>query len=473
MSVAIVWFRHDLRLADNPALASACAEYTKVIPLYVYDSNSTSSWAHGGASRWWLDHSLRRFSASLAKLGTKLVIANGKPYDVITQLVKKHKIGAVHWNRVYEPDAVDRERKIRKALREPDVEVNSFNAALINEPWAIENLSNKPYRVFTPYWKKCLVNGIDVPLISAPSSIPAIPKGVKGVSIKSLELIDPIPWHADFGRYWTPGEEGAYAALDEFLDGVVDDYDLGRDLPAKAGTSRISPHLHFGEISPRQVVSAVRREARSENDAARFLSEIGWREFAHHLLYHFPHTVDSPLNEKFAKFPWRRSYKKDLRCWQQGQTGIPLVDAGMRELWQTGWMHNRVRMIVASFLIKNLRIHWIEGAKWFWDTLVDADLASNSMGWQWCAGSGADASPYFRIFNPVTQGERFDKQGVYVRKWVPEIAALPDKYLHKPAMAPASVLLEAGIELGKDYPSPIVDLKTSREVALNAYKRIK
>ncbi len=460
-------------MADNPALAAACDEYSQLIPLYIHDKNTNDAWAHQGASLWWLDQSLRALDDSMKKLKSKLIIKSGDPSKIITTLIADHKVDAIHWNRQYEPSSIARDAAIKKSLRERDIEVSSFNAALINEPWTIENLSNKPYRVFTPYWKKCLSNGIDAPLISAPASIPGMPKRVKGLTIDTLELIDPIPWHAEFDQYWTPGEEGAYAALDNFLDEAVDDYDLGRDLPAKAGTSRLSPHLHFGEIGPRQVVAAVRREARSENDAARFLSEIGWREFAHHLLYHFPHTVDSPLNKKFSKFPWRRSYKKDLRSWQQGQTGIPLIDAGMRQLWQTGWMHNRVRMVVASFLVKNLRIHWLEGAKWFWDTLVDADLASNTMGWQWCAGSGADAAPYFRIFNPITQGERFDKQAEYVRQWVPEIAALPNKYIHKPASAPAAILAEVGIELGRDYPYPIADLKVSREAALNAYQKIK
>ncbi len=473
MSTAIVWFRQDLRLADNPSLVEAVSQHQQIIPLYIHSYTDAGEWTHSGASLWWLHHSLTSLTESLQGLGSDLLIQQGEAQEVLAKLVSAEQVIAIYWNRQYEPWAIHRDKQLKESFSEQGLEVKSFNAALINEPWTVSTKTETPYRVFTPYWKNCLAAGIDRPLLSQPKQLPALPKGLAGESIESLGLLDPINWHASFDDYWAPGEEGAHAALADFLEGTVNDYDTGRDVPGVTGTSRLSAHLHFGEISPRQVVAAVRREQRSEDDANRYVSEIGWREFAHHLLFHYPHTVDQPLNAKFEHFPWRQDYDDDLSRWQQGQTGIPLVDAGMRELWHTGWMHNRVRMVVASFLIKNLQVHWLEGARWFWDTLVDADLASNTMGWQWCAGSGADAAPYFRIFNPVTQGERFDGAGDYVRKWVPELAHMPKKFLHKPSLAPVEVLLEAGVVMDENYPSPMVDLKESRQRALDAYQEIK
>ncbi len=473
MSTALVWFRQDLRLADNPALVEAVSQHQNIIPLYIHSSSEAGEWAHTGASLWWLHHSLSSLNESLQSLGSALHIVQGEVQQVLSDIIAQQKVDAIYWNRQYEPWAIKRDQQLKETFLAQDLEVKSFNAALVNEPWTIKTKTETPYRVFTPYWKNCLAAGIDRTIFDQPQQLPPLPKRLKSESIESLALLDPITWHAQFDQYWTPGEQGAHDALNEFLDDSVNHYDHGRDVPGVVGTSRLSAHLHFGEISPRQVVAAVRREQSSESDANRYVSEIGWREFGYHLMFHYPHTVDQPLNDKFKHFPWRQDYAEDLEKWQQGQTGIPLVDAGMRELWQTGWMHNRVRMVVASFLIKNLQIHWLEGARWFWDTLVDADLASNTMGWQWCAGSGADAAPYFRIFNPVTQGERFDADGDYVRKWVPELAHMPKKYLHKPSLTPDEVLNEAGVVINETYPAPMVDLKESRLQALEAYQEIK
>ncbi|MGD8498701.1 MAG: deoxyribodipyrimidine photo-lyase, partial [Chromatiales bacterium] len=347
------------------------------------------------------------------------------------------------------------------------------------EPWTLLKDDGQPYKVFTPFWKACLRRGLDTSLRQAPTSMPEVPRRIATGSLDALELLPRIGWDSGLREGWRVGEQAASDRLESFLDDAAASYPDDRNRPDLVGTSRLSPHLHFGEISPRQIAAAVDRFVGGHQrkgivkGTESFVREVGWREFAYHLLYHFPNTTETPLDQRFAKFPWAKNYSKALEAWQHGQTGIPIVDAGMRELWHTGWMHNRVRMIVASLLTKNLLIPWQEGTRWFWDTLVDADLANNTLGWQWTAGCGADAAPYFRIFNPVLQGEKFDPTGEYVRQWVPEIARLPDKYLNKPWEAAESVLSEAQVKLGKDYPEPIVDLKGSRERALERFDRIK
>ncbi|MGD8310060.1 MAG: deoxyribodipyrimidine photo-lyase, partial [Chromatiales bacterium] len=323
--------------------------------------------------------------------------------------------------------------------------------------------------VFTPFWKACLRRPPPAAPLAAPEKLPPCPD-VDSLALDALGLLPRIPWDAGLRETWRPGEAGALRRLDGFCRKGLDAYADARERPAVVGTSRLSPRLHFGELSPRQVWWRAVREDSPGGEA--FLRELGWREFAHHLLHHSPETLERPMDRRFEAFPWRED-PEALRAWQSGRTGIPLVDAGMRELWHTGWMHNRVRMVVASLLTKNLRIHWLEGARWFWDTLVDADLANNTLGWQWVAGCGADAAPYFRIFNPVTQGQRYDPEGAYVRRWVPEIGRLPDRWVHRPWQAPEKVLREAGIRLGSDYPEPIVDLKESRREALAAYEQVK
>jgi deoxyribodipyrimidine photo-lyase len=454
VSATLLWLRQDLRLADHPALQAAIARGAPVIPVFLWAPHEEAPWEPGAASRWWLHRSLASLRRDLEARGSRLVIravggagGAGSSLGALRTLLRETGATAVHWSRRYEPAVVARDRIIKDALRAEGIEARSFNAALLTEPWDVQNLSGKPFQVFTPFWRKVSA-GLDPGTPSpAPRSIPAPAKWPKSLALDALDLLPKIPWDAGFTGYWRPGEAGAAANLDSFLDGPVEGYGDRRNFPAERGTSRLSPHLHFGEVSPRQVWHAAPKWRTSQ-----FMAEIGWREFAHHLLWHFPHTTDAPLRSDFLRFPWRED-ARHLRAWQRGLTGVPMVDAGMRELWHTGWMHNRVRMVVGSFLVKNLRLHWLEGARWFWDTLVDADLASNTLGWQWCAGCGADAAPYFRVFNPESQAEKFDPDGGYRRRWVPEAAA--------PGAARGA------------YPAPIVDLKASRVAALEAFASLR
>lgn len=351
--------------------------------------------------------------------------------------------------------------------------MQTFNASLLFEPWEIENKSGKPYQVFTPFWKMCMSKGVPGELLPPPKDLPAPEEWPESLSTDELSLLPEIDWDKGIRETWTPGENGAQDRLRQFVSHGIEDYARGRDEPALETTSRLSPHLHFGEIGPRQIWHAIQHAGLGREQAAdKFLSELGWREFSHHLLHHFPGTSEHALREEFRSFPWEHDDAL-FKAWQRGRTGYPFVDAGMRELWHTGWMHNRARMIVASFLTKDLLLPWQEGARWFWDTLVDADLANNTQGWQWTAGCGADAAPYFRIFNPVSQGEKFDAQGEYVRRWAPELAKLPDKYVHRPWDAPEEVLDEAEVVLGETYPKRIVDHSEARIRALDAYETVK
>lgn len=404
-------------------------------------------------------------------LGGRLLLRVGPALETLRDLITETGAEAVYWNRLYEPAAIARDTEIKQTLRDAGVTTASANASLLFEPWSVANKQGLPFRVFTPFWKSLLNIGLPDRPLPAPDLSGRLvdPADCAQAPLDGLELLPDIPWDHGLARAWQPTRAAGVARLDEFLATNLRRYDEGRDLPGEDWVSRLSPYLHFGQLGPREIVAAT---PKGDPGGAAFLREIGWREFAHYQLYHFPHTTDAPMDVRFDGFPWRKA-DNELRAWQQGQTGIPLVDAGMRELWETGWMHNRVRMIVASFLTKNLLLPWQEGARWFWDTLVDADLASNSLGWQWTAGSGADAAPYFRVFNPVLQGQKFDKRGVYVRRWVPEIADLPDKYLHQPWEAPADVMAAAGIRLGEDYPAPICDLKASRQRALAVWDQLK
>ncbi len=454
MKPVIVWFRQDLRLSDNPALRAAVVSGAPIIPLFILDDAAAGDWPWGGASRWWLHHSLTALDKALKG---HLVLKKGDEAKIILALVKQTDADAIVWNRCYEPSMVERDHKLADALAEQGVPVTTFNAALLHEPWELKTKTGKPFRVFTPFWKAMRQKDVDKPH-PAPRNIKF--HRVKGDSLKSWKLLPTRPdWAKEFD--WTPGEAGAQDALYDFLDDIAD-YGAARDLPGRDGTSRLSPHLHWGEISPRQIWHAVSTHGHSEG-AQIFLKELGWREFCTQLLFHNPKLPAKPLDTRFAKFQWRRN-EKDFTAWTRGRTGIPIVDAGMRQLWQTGWMHNRVRMIVASFLIKHLGIHWAKGEAWFWDCLVDADLSNNSANWQWVAGCGADAAPFFRIFNPVLQGEKFDKTGAYVRKFVPELAQVPDRYLHKPWEMDAPPA---------NYPKPIVDLKIGRDRALAAFRALK
>jgi len=477
-SPSIVWFRIDLRLGDNPALQAAIRRGGPVVPVFIWAPDEEAPWQPGAASRWWLHQSLASLDESLRRIGSRLTVRAGLTLDTLRTLARKTGAGAVFWNRRYEPAVIERDTKIKETLAADGLVIESFNGALLNEPWTIVNQSRKPFQVFTPFWKHCLAATSPREPTAAPRAFPGPTNWPERLPISALKLEPEINWADGIRAAWQPGEAGAHARLNRFLKEAYLDYGVERDHPGTAGTSRLSPHLHFGEISPRQVWRAVRRHADSSGiseavwRSSRYLAEVGWREFAHHLLYHFPHTPAKPLRAEFANFPWHRDAAL-LKAWQKGLTGYPIVDSGMRELWTTGWMHNRVRMIVASFLVKDLLIPWQDGARWFWDTLVDADLSQNTLGWQWTAGCGADAAPFFRIFNPVTQGAKFDPQGLYVRRWCPELSALPDEWLHQPWQAPRDVLINAGVELGRTYPEPILIHSIAREVALEAFAQIR
>ncbi len=477
---AIVWFRQDLRLSDNPALVAALENHQRVIPVYIHATAEPAEWQHGAASNWWLHHSLKSLASDLRELGSRLIIRNGNDsQSAIYELIEQTRASHVYWNRLYEPHHIKRDKLIKQALIDQGVEVKSFNSSLLNEPWQVAKQDGDPFRVFTPFWKSCVKSGLPGNTCEQADRLPAVNSRIKSTRLESLQLLPRVRWDSSFSDYWQPGEAGAHQHLDDFLDDAVINYQDDRNRPDITGTSMLSPHLHFGEISPRQIIEKTSQYANISSQQGIitntdcFIREVGWREFAYHLLYHFPHTVEKPLYDRFDDFPWEKNYSRNLRAWQQGLSGIPIVDAGMRQLWQTGWMHNRVRMIVASFLTKNMLIPWQEGARWFWDTLVDADLANNTLGWQWTAGCGADAAPYFRIFNPVTQAEKFDPMRSYIRQWIPEIAELPNKYLAQPWITPAGILDEYGLKLDKNYPRPIVDLKATRERALERYQTIK
>lgn len=472
MSLALVWLRRDLRLTDNAALAAACARHTHVLPIFIWAPEEEAPWTPGAASQVWLHHSLAALERALRARGSSLVLRRGPSLDVLLTLARESGACAVYWNRLYEPALVARDARVKAALCAAGLEAESFNGALLAEPWELKTSTGGAYRVFTPFWRALetrLRAARDVghtpqpapPHILAPRTTPP------SLPLAALELLPRIRWDEALIAHWQPGESGALARLEGFLGGAVGTYRERRDFPTQAATSRLSPHLHFGEISPLTIVARIEAELagdalRPSSGAEWFLRELAWREFAHHLLYHFPHTAEAPLDERFNSFPWRprEEYAGDLRAWQRGATGIPIVDAGMRELWVTGWMHNRVRMIVASLLTKNLLIPWQAGARWFWDTLMDAGLANNTLGWQWTAGCGADAAPYFRMFNPVLQSQKFDPQGLYLKRWLPELRELEGKALHAPWTAPVPP---------RAYFPPICDLAATRARALAAF----
>ena len=573
MNHTILWFSQDLRLADNPALDAAVARGGAVLPVYVWQPDAEGAWAPGAASQWWLRQSLESLDAALRTRGSRLILRAGDPAEQLARLARETQAGALVCARRYEPAAIATLARVARALGQAGIHFQAVQSGLLFDPEEIATKSGEPYKVFTPFYRACLAAideapqrmapRIDGPPPHVPARLPAPARWPQSLSFDQMPWPEKQKWLAGIKAAWRPGEAGAHERLRAFLDQPLGAYDRQRDLPAQAGTSRLSPHLHFGEISPRQVWSAVTQRVHSaQTDGARqslrasagrrqtafgqppssdgesapptssrtaradsarqsqrtsacrlqpafrqppssdggpahpqsakpasaglldgidpsgaeaFLRQILWREFAHHLLFHFPETPLAPLRPDFARFPWDSgaTAQRALQAWQQGRTGYPIVDAGMRELWATGWMHNRVRMIAASFLTKDLRIAWQDGARWFWDTLVDADLANNTFGWQWTAGCGADAAPYFRIFNPALQGARFDPDGAYIRHWVPELARLPARHIHEPWKAPAAALADAGVALGQTYPAPIVDHATARLRALAAYEAIR
>lgn len=471
---AVCWFRQDLRVSDNPALRAAC-ERGRVLPVYILDDVNAGDFAMGGASRLYLHHSLESLGRSLKGA---LRFYRGDALGVLCTLAEKLKVDAVYWNRCYDPWRMERDKRIKAHLRGMGVEVHSFNASLLWEPWTVSKGDGAPYAVFTPYYRRGCLGGepprapVPAPALDAlENSGAAWDTAAAGLELAELGLPAKRYWGKKIAACWTAGERAAQKRLAEFIQEGLGHYKGGRDFPDKPYVSRMSPHLHFGEVSPNQLWYAV-RGAGDDEHVDHYCSELGWREFSYYQLYHHPDLPRANLQVKFNRYPWADDAEA-LEAWKRGRTGIPFVDAGMRELWQTGYMHNRVRMVVGSFLVKNLGIHWRRGEEWFWDTLVDADLASNSASWQWAAGCGADAAPFFRIFNPVLQGRKFDPEGGYVRRFVPEIAPLPIKYLFDPWNAPREVLDKAGIQLGTTYPRPLVDLGESRRAALAAYSALR
>lgn len=469
MPTALVWLRNDLRLDDHPALRTALEEGYTPIPVYIHAPAEEGAWAPGAASEAWRSRSLIALDEDLRSRGSQLLVRHGPSAETLQQLMAESGAEAVFWNRKYEPATQARDAALKKQLREQGLKVRSFNAALFFEPWQLATQQGRPYQVFTPFWRTAQAQWRVPEQWDAPARLPPVPASLADDSAASLKPTPQPEGDRGFWEFWQPGEAGAREALEVFADGALQGYRTDRDRPDRVGTSRLSPHLHFGEIAPWRISQALENErsARNGADIDAYVRQLGWREFAYHLLHHFPETAERDLNPRFRDFGWAEPDLAMLAAWQRGRTGVPIVDAGMRELWATGYMHNRARMIVASFLTKHLRYHWSHGARWFWETLVDADLANNTLGWQWTAGTGADASPYFRVFNPVTQAERFDLDGDYIARWVPELAALPLPLRFAPWRQPESLAAVA-----PDYPrQPIVDLDAGRDAAIAAYRR--
>ncbi len=480
-SATLVWFRHDLRLADHPALYRAAGRGGPVVPVFIWAPEEEGDWPPGGAHRWWLHHSLTKLGERLRSKGSGLVLRTGPSLATLRDLIASTGADAVYWNARLDPAPRQRDAEIADALRADGIEVKTFASRILHDPDAVRTTTDGPYHVYTPFRAKFeetveVGDPLDVPRMGERTTPDDWPESADLDSFGLLpEAQDGVDWAEAMADFWTPGERAAHALLHRFLDDELIDYAEDRNRPDEDGTSHFSPYLHHGELSPRQVWHRVNNWVRngSMREAADvFLGEIIWREFSYHILHHYPTLPTEPLKGKFEKFDWQVDDEALLR-WQRGQTGYPIVDAGMRQLWALGWMHNRVRMIVGSFLTKDLMIPWQEGERWFWDTLVDADLANNAMNWQWVAGSGPDAQPFFRVFNPVSQGEKHDPDGAYVRAWIPELKDVPTTYIHAPWTAPDEMLEAAGVVLGTTYPEPIVDHSDARNRALAAYAEIK
>ncbi len=475
MRAAVVWMRNDLRLTDNPALCSAIASHDVVAPVVVWSPEEAGAWALGSAARAWRSRSLEALAASITSRGGTLTVLSGPAAEALIGCAMTIGADTVVWNRRYEPSLAAVDDSVRRKLESAGITVRVLPGSLLVEPDALATRSGGPFKVFTPFYNAALRAGEDLPL-PAPERIPSpatLPSGVPLEALPSTSGNAP-----DIDRFWTPGERGAEMAAERFFSDSVDDYEQDRERPDIDGTSRLSPHIAFGEISPRTLRARIDENVRCNGEchisegAASFARQLYWREFAYHLLHHYPHTPELPLRRSFDVFPWSRD-PACMDAWKSGMTGFPIVDAGMRQMLATGWMHNRVRMLVASLLTKDLLLPWTDGSRWFWERLVDADLAINTFNWQWVAGSGADAAPYFRIFNPVIQGERFDPDGAYVKRWVPELEGMPASWVHRPWSAPSGTLASAGVTLGRTYPHPIVDHAAARLRALAVYGSIR
>lgn len=469
---ALVLFRHDLRLADNRALRTAVDSGRPVVAAFVLDEMSEGIRKIGGARRWWLSHSLEALASALKTAGVDLVLRAGPMADVVTDLVAETSAAAVYWNRRYDPPAIAADTEMKARLADAGIDAQSFEGHLLHEPWQIRTKTGGDYKVYTPFWRALVADVVPRTPVARPREIRPFEKTVKSEKLADWKLLPTRPdWAGGLRQTWTPGEEAGHAALDAFLEGPIDGYGENRDRPDFASTSRLSPYLAHGEITPFQIWHALEtRDIKADaTDLEKFRKEVVWREFSYHLLFHNPDLGATNFNRDFDRFEWTKDAKA-LHAWQRGRTGYPLIDAGMRQLWQTGWVHNRVRMVVASFLVKHLLQDWRAGEAWFWDTLVDADPASNTASWQWVAGSGADAAPYFRVFNPMLQGEKFDPDASYVHRFVPELAKLPASDTHAPWAASKDTLASADVKLGKDYPVPIVEHPSARDRALQAYQ---
>ncbi|MCB1450549.1 MAG: deoxyribodipyrimidine photo-lyase [Nitratireductor sp.] len=469
----LVWFREDLRIADNPALFKAAETGAPMVAVFILDEESTGVRPFGSAQKWMLHHALTGLAKSLQDLGGSLLVRRGASEPILRDIIAETGADRIFWNRRYGPGEIAVDAKLKAEFGDSGVAAHSFLGALLHEPSRVKTGNGDPFRVYSPFWRALERMGEPRLPLPVPEEIAFLDNRPKGMEIVELGLLPVKPdWAKGLRDTWPNGEAGAHEMLAKFLDHGIHGYADGRDMPAAENVSRLSPYLRFGMISPYQIWHAAKAAEANARDREKFLKEVGWREFAYHLLFNFPDIGWRNFSERFDVFPWKEQ-SPDLKAWQRGMTGYPIVDAGMRELWHTGYMHNRVRMVAASLLVKHLLIHWKAGEEWFWDTLVDGDPANNPASWQWVAGSGADAAPYFRVFNPILQGRKFDPDGEYTRKWVPEIAALPDKYLHCPWEAPAETLLNCGIRLGKSYPMPIIDHDKARIRALDAFETLK
>lgn len=476
LSPVIVWFRKDLRLEDHPALSAAAETGQPLLPLFIYSENRNNDWPMGEPAKWWLHHSLEKLNQALNKLDSQLILLKGDPKQLLVSLCRQTRCTAVFYNQQFTPQTRADDRQVMQALEHHGIVVHHYFDYLLLNPDQTSTQQGTPYKIFTPFWKKNSIHYHPPKPLSKPKLLARPAQWPASLSLAELNLLKKNTFN-HLHDFWTPGHQGAKQRLQQFIKKGLTNYSHDRDFPAIEGISRLSPHLHFGEITPCQIWHTLKTHSllstsdQVENQTQAFIRQLFWRDFAAHLLYHFPHTLTEPLNKKFVIFPWM-SNQNYIKAWQLGRTGYPLVDAGMRELAQTGFMHNRVRMIAASFLTKDLLIPWQTGAKWFWKKLVDADLANNTFGWQWTAGCGADASPFFRIFNPTTQSQVFDSQAHYIKKWVPELKLLPLPWIFKPWQAPQPVLKEAGVLLGKHYPYPIVDHDVMRKIALGNYEKL-
>lgn len=465
-SSTVLWIRNDLRLRDNEALQYAISLGKPIVPVYILEEGS-DVWAIGSAAKWWLHYALKDFERQLEDIGLQLIFKKGKSEDILNDLAKRLKAGCVVWNRSYDREAMERDAGVLKKMSALGVKVETFQGNVLFEPGTVLNKAKKPFQVFTPFYN--CVRDIDIEKGASVSEkkLVGYSSSLSSESLDSFGLLSDKNSYQKYGANWDPSIKGGEKLLKEFVDEKIRSYSVSRDFPGEMGTSRLSPYLHFGQISVRWIYNIIRDLPASDRDP--YYRQIIWREFTWAVLYYFPEIATSNFKTQFDDFGWQGDGEL-LKCWQEGRTGYPIVDAGMRELRETGWMHNRVRMIVGSFLVKDLMIHWLEGARWFWENLVDADLANNSFGWQWVAGCGLDASPFFRVFNPILQSQKFDPQGVYIRKYVPELRNVPNKFIHAPWNFKES---QTGVRIGVDYPEPVVSHAAARINIDRAYKRMK